>query len=65
MASEAPARNPDEMILCIQDLKESAVKKLPHGIKGRAELVTGSRRTTALYWRMLSLLMACHHEHVG
>ena len=31
----APARDPDETILCIEDLKKSAVKKLPHGIRGR------------------------------
>ena len=33
-AQETPVRDPDEIILCIEDLKKAAAKKLPHGIKG-------------------------------
>ena len=65
MAPEAPARNPDEMILCIQDLKESAVKKLPHGIKGRAGLPHCNYRTIPTRWRMLSISTASRLEHVS
>ena len=32
--ASAPAEEQEDVILCIDDLKKSAIKKLPHGIKG-------------------------------
>lgn len=32
----APVRDPDSIILCIEDLKKSAIKKMPYGARGES-----------------------------
>ena len=43
--SKAPVRDPDSIILCIEDLKKAALKKLPSNIAGQSYPL----RKTTLY----------------